>query len=193
MNVLRNMVAAVQMPRALTAESVDDAGRLMDEEAFRAIHSRTAAPLRAYAARTLGSAADADDIVQESYLRFLRMPAAVEDPPHVRALLFRIASNLMVDHWRRRRRERDLVDQGAAPARVSDSDVPLGLDLARTFEKLPPRERAMMWLAHVEGASHRDIAAALGLRERSVKVLLHRTRRKLAAWLQGGGPVQVHR
>jgi RNA polymerase sigma-70 factor (ECF subfamily) len=41
-----------------------------------------------------------------------------------------------------------------------------------------------MWLAYVEGADHREIAAALGLRERSVRVLLHRARRKLAALIQ---------
>jgi RNA polymerase sigma-70 factor (ECF subfamily) len=41
-----------------------------------------------------------------------------------------------------------------------------------------------MWLAYVEGADHREIAAALGLRERSVRVLLHRARRKLATLLR---------
>jgi RNA polymerase sigma-70 factor (ECF subfamily) len=40
-----------------------------------------------------------------------------------------------------------------------------------------------MWLAYVEGADHREIAAALGLRERSIRVLLHRVRRKLAGLL----------
>ena len=49
-----------------------------------------------------------------------------------------------------------------------------------------------MWLAHVEGASHREIAAALGLREGSIRVLLSRARRRLADLLRkataGGGP-----
>ena len=60
-------------------------------------------------------------------------------------------------------------------------------DMARVFEQLTPQQRQLMWLAHVEGADHREIAAALGLREGSVRVLLHRTRRKLARLLRAGG------
>jgi RNA polymerase sigma-70 factor (ECF subfamily) len=59
--------------------------------------------------------------------------------------------------------------------------------MARVFERLNPQQRQLMWLAYVEGADHREIAAALGLRERSVRVLLHRTRRKLAQLLSAGG------
>jgi RNA polymerase sigma-70 factor (ECF subfamily) len=45
--------------------------------------------------------------------------------------------------------------------------------------RLKPRERAMLWLAYAEGASHREIAQALGLRTGSMKGLLFRARRKL--------------
>jgi RNA polymerase sigma-70 factor (ECF subfamily) len=52
--------------------------------------------------------------------------------------------------------------------------------MARTFSKLKPQERQLVWLAYVEGSDHREIAAALGVRERSVRVLLHRAKQKLA-------------
>jgi RNA polymerase sigma-70 factor (ECF subfamily) len=61
------------------------------------------------------------------------------------------------------------------------------MDLARLFEQLRPPERAMMWLAYVEGADHDEIARALGIRPRSVRVILYRTRRKLARLLDGTG------
>jgi len=61
--------------------------------------------------------------------------------------------------------------------------------MARVFEQLRPQQRQLMWLAYVEGAEHREIAAALGLRQGSVRVLLHRARRKLAALL---GPREAH-
>ena len=53
------------------------------------------------------------------------------------------------------------------------------LDVARSFGQLAPRERAMLWLAYVEGSGHEEIAQSLGVRTGSMKVLLFRARRKL--------------
>ena len=160
---------------------------MIDEQAFQLLYRRTAVALRAYAARVLGNATHADDIVQESYLRLVRSPPATEDPQQLRAWLFRIASRLIVDHWRRGRLERGQPDQGADLRGAIGPDVPLRIDMARVFERLNPQQRQLMWLAYVEGADHREIAEALGLRETSVRVLLYRTRRKLARLLKAGG------
>jgi RNA polymerase sigma-70 factor, ECF subfamily len=160
---------------------------VIDEQSFQLLYRRTAAALRAYAARVLGGATDADDIVQESYLRLVRAPPATKDPQQLRAWLFRIASRLIVDHWRHGRLERGAPDRSAARAMTPGPDIPLRLDMARVFEQLSPQQRQLMWLAYVEGADHREIAEALGLRERSVRVLLLRTRRKLARVLREGG------
>jgi RNA polymerase sigma-70 factor (ECF subfamily) len=51
---------------------------------------------------------------------------------------------------------------------------------------LKPREREMLWLAYAEGASHREIAGMLGMRPASIKLLLFRARRRLAALLGVG-------
>ena len=153
----------------------------MDEESFHILYQRTAGPLRAYAARSLGNATHADDIVQESYLRLLRQPTANQDLQRLRALLFRIASNLIIDHWRSRRRE-----VAAATDRERGAhgpDLPLRLDMERMFQELSPQERQMMWLAYVEGADHGEIAEALNLKKGSIKVLLSRVRHKLAVLL----------
>jgi RNA polymerase sigma-70 factor (ECF subfamily) len=157
---------------------------MIDEQAFQLLYRRTAVALRTYAARVLGNATRADDIVQESYLRLVRSPPATEDPQQLRAWLFRIASRLVVDHWRRGRLEHGRPDQSAALRGLPAPDVPLRIDMARVFEQLNPQQRQLVWLAYVEGADHREIAEALGLRERSVRVLLFRTRRKLARLLQ---------
>jgi RNA polymerase sigma-70 factor, ECF subfamily len=111
------------------------------------------------------------------------MPAAPGEPEQLRRLLFRIASNLMTDEWRRRRRART-ADANAPQPKGSSPDMALRLDMIRVFHQLAPQQRQMMWLAYVEGADHREIAAALGLREGSVRVLLHRARRRLASLLQ---------
>lgn len=157
---------------------------VMDEAAFHALYRRTSAPLRAYAARVLGSVAAADDVVQETYLRILRRPLP-EDQQEQRAYLFRIVSNLIADHFRRYKRETTSVE---VPERtVTDRDSALRLDMARLFRQLRPRERQLMWLAHVEGADHREIAKALGLGERSIRVLLSRARQRLATLLRESG------
>jgi RNA polymerase sigma-70 factor (ECF subfamily) len=53
------------------------------------------------------------------------------------------------------------------------------LDVARLFSELKPRQRALLWLAYVEGDTHRDIADSLRLARGSVKVLLARARARL--------------
>src|SRR6202521_4266467 len=96
---------------ASTSETPGAPGRMIDEPAFSLLYRRTAPGLRAYVARALGNPTQADDIVQESYLRLVRSPPATDDPQQLRAWLFRIASHLIVDHWRRGRPERGRPDE----------------------------------------------------------------------------------
>jgi RNA polymerase sigma-70 factor, ECF subfamily len=160
---------------------------MINEQAFHDLYRRTAGSLRTYAARVLGNATYADDIVQESYLRLVRSPPATDDPQQLRAFLFRVASRLIIDYWRRGRHEVGRADESTDTRSAPGPDIPLRLDMARVFERLTPQQRQLMWLAYVEGADHREIATALGLREASVRVLLFRTRRKLAQLLRAGG------
>jgi len=143
------------------------------------LYRETAAPLRAYAARVLGNASQADDVVQETYLRLLRAQVSFATRNELRTYLFRIASNLITDHFRKQRRESPLAD--APDSVVQDQDRSSRLDMERVFSLLRPRERQLLWLAHVEGANYHELAKALGLRGGSVRVLLSRARRKLAA------------
>jgi RNA polymerase sigma-70 factor (ECF subfamily) len=65
--------------------------------------------------------------------------------------------------------------------------VTLGQDLSRVFDGLRPRDRALLWLAHVEGRSHAEVGAILGLRAMSVRVLLFRARAELARRIRRAG------
>jgi RNA polymerase sigma-70 factor (ECF subfamily) len=75
----------------------------MDEARFNRIYEATARPIRAYLASSLGDAVLADDLVQECFVRLIRSGFDTDDHDHMRNYLFRIATNLMRDHWRRRR------------------------------------------------------------------------------------------
>lgn len=137
-------IMAVQ-PSDAAVEAPGTTRGLLDEKTFLELYSRTAVQLRAYVIRTLGNATDADDIVQDSFLRLLRTPVPVGDEPAVRAYLFRVASNLVIDHYRARKREvPEPVPERAAAAR----DGVLRLDVGRFFRRLKARERQLLWLAH---------------------------------------------
>lgn len=176
--------------------ALDEADRTfqMDEEAFRAFYDKTARPVWLYLARLTGDRRLADDLLQETYYRFLRTRAAFESDDHRRHYLFRIATNLV--HDSRRRPRSDSHKTGAAgeialsPGAHDDASDRLArnIDLARAMERLRPRDRSMLWLAYAQGWSHEEIASTLGLKTASLKSLLHRARRRLATLLVSGAP-----
>ena len=164
--------------------SVLDATLQMDEETFRGFYTRTSGMLWAYLARATNDPAAADDLLQEAYFRLLRATTTFESDDHRKNYLFRIATNLIRDRFRRPR-----LDNAQLPERDED-DIPASgdlakqtqqkSDLARAMAQLSQREREMVWLAYGQGSSHQEIAGALGLKTGSVKPLLFRARRKLA-------------
>ncbi len=163
-------------------------GFVMDEDTFRAFYDRTARGVWAYLARVTGDRQMADDLLQETYYRFLRAAATHDSEDHRRNSLYRIATNLARDVRRRNLlRPTDLA--GHDIESVSDANrtgAPEHVtDVTRAMALLKPRERAILWLAYAEGNSHREIAEVLGLRPGSMKILLFRARRKLAALLGG--------
>src|ERR1017187_3450194 len=160
---------------------------VMDEETFRAFYERTARGLWAYLARVTGDRQLADDLLQETFYRFLRADATHDNDTHRRNSLYRIATNLA-----REARRRSLVrvpssvtgnDIERVPSRQEAGTSERTADFTRAMSQLKPRERAMLWLAYAEGASHREIANVFGLSAASLKPLLFRARHKLAALL----------
>ena len=158
----------------------------MDEDAFRALYDRTARALWAYLARITGSHDLADDLLQETYYRFLRARIRHESEAHRRNSLFRIATNLARDGHRRGLRARFVgFPTTTLPAGIDiAADAERRTDLGRAMAQLKPREREMLWLAYAQGSSHRDIAGTLGVKAASVRLLLFRARRKLAEVLR---------
>lgn len=174
-----------------------DAGEAfqMDEDAFRAFYERTARPLWVYLARMTRDAQAADDLLQETYYRLLRTPRTYATEAHRRNYLFRIATNLVRDGLRRPRVDHiQLADEHERSQPHTGGDVAdraaQRTDLARAMAELKPRERELLWLAYAQGSSHREIAEALGLKTGSIKLLLFRARRRLAALLRGGAGLQ---
>jgi len=160
----------------------------MDSDAFAGFYERSARPLWAYLARVSGDPALADDLLQESYIRFLAADAPRTDldgEVAARRYLFRIGTNLLRDHWRKPRTAaiEDVPEEHFRTPDTSEQSDTRAL-LGPALLQLKPRERQLLWLAYAEGYSHKEIAAITGLASASVRLLLFRARRKAAHLLE---------
>ncbi|MBW3671184.1 MAG: sigma-70 family RNA polymerase sigma factor [Acidobacteria bacterium] len=162
------------------------ASTTLTESEFEQLYVTWAGPLFGYLNRMTGDHTLAEDLAQKAFVRLLGATLKTKDEPVLKSYLYRIATNLVYDHWRRDRSESSFDD--VAPIPMADSATPLlRTDMQRLFEELEPKERALLWLAHVEDAPHREIAEILEIREKSVRVMLFRARKKFAGVLQANG------
>ena len=157
----------------------------LSREQFEEFYSATMRPLRSYICRITSSEAVADDILQESYVRLLNAPP-MRDAQR-RSYLYRVATNLVMDYGRSQSRQRRWWQYFRGRKESTETKLDLVSDMHRLFGKISVQDRALLWLAYVEGAEHREIADILKLREKSVKVMLHRARRRMEAVLQKHG------
>lgn len=165
--------------------NVTDPG--VSRDAFRIFYDRTSRSLWAYLLRVSGRRDVADDLLQESYCRFLEAELPEMNAAESKSYLYKIATNLLHDRWRRR----EVSITISAVAQSSEDDLPsckddleTRTDVRRALEQLKPRERQLLWLAHVEGFEHKEISRLTGLRAASIRVLLFRARRELAGILR---------
>jgi RNA polymerase sigma-70 factor, ECF subfamily len=180
------------IPNVLVGEgqqlAAGTAAAAMDNEQFAAFYARSARSLWAYLARVSRDPALADDLTQESYVRFLCANHPEDGEVAARRYLFRIATNLLRDHWRRPQAssiEEMPEEMFRAKCGVAQSDSQAMLEPA--MAQMRPRDRQLLWLAYAEGYSHHEIAEVTGLGSASIRLLLFRARRKMARLLRQGG------
>jgi RNA polymerase sigma-70 factor, ECF subfamily len=158
-----------------------------DATAFARLVELHFQPVCRVAWRMLGGRDGAEDIAQEAFLRLWRNPRQVRDGRALRSWLMRVASNLVVDGYRRQ----GPVDAGQLPDTADDAPGPeLALHRAnvaaaidRAIAGLPERQRLALVLCHYEGYGNPEIALALDVSVEAVESLLARARRGLKAEL----------
>jgi len=169
-----------------------------DAEAFRSLVDRHSKYVFHVAFRLTGSSQDAEDVVQETFLKAFRQLSRFEARADFRTWLHRIAVNCSIDIIRARRcREiaHDIADlENAASARLAHnaSIAPDRLTLSAEIDDrvkealgtLTTMERAAFMLRHVEGQPIREVAAALGLKTEAAKNSIFRAVRKMRAALE---------
>jgi RNA polymerase sigma-70 factor (ECF subfamily) len=163
------------------ARTAEQAGTQAEFEAF---YLRTARTLHGYLCRLSRDAATADEVLHEAYIRMINLPAFDELPR--KAYLYKTATNILRDRWRKMKREKEWWELNSVSEHVHQ-DFNLPLDMASALDKLSAQERAVLWLAHVEELSHKEIGAVLGVKEKSVRVMVFRAREKAKILLQKAG------
>lgn len=161
----------------------------MSESEFHVLYEVTNKQLWSYLYKLLNDKALADDMFQESYIRLLKADVDALEEQQRKAYLFKIATNAVRDHWRSEKRKRNWF--GKEPAeetfKANGADMNMQLDVSDAFQKLPPQHRSLLWLAYVEEYEHREIAEMLKLKEKSIRVLLFRAKKKFIEILQQCG------
>jgi RNA polymerase sigma-70 factor (ECF subfamily) len=208
------------MPTAATDDEVIAALRSGDQAAFAAVTERFRRQLHVHCYRMLGSFDDAEEIVQETFLRAWRARQAFEGRALLRSWLYRIATNACLDLIARRRPQRVVVGdevpwlqpypdgllEPVAPSRdepeaiaVSRETIELAFIVA--IQYLPPRQRAVLIARDVVGLPARGAAAMLDMSVASVNSALQRARATLRSvlperridWTVGSEPTVAER
>lgn len=135
----------------------------------------------------LSSPEDADDVVQEAYVRWHRADQQRVHRPE--AWLVTAATRLCIDRLRARRTEREvyvgpwlptpIVDPGPRPDAAAEIASELSLAFLVLLERLAPEERAAFLLREIFGVGYPDVAAALDRSEAACRQLVHRARERV--------------
>lgn len=166
--------------------------RAGDADAFEELYRQHARRLYGLVVRMIGSAGEADDLVQEVFLQAYRKLPGFRGDSTLGTWLYRLTMNHCLDHLRGRqakmsRATESLENENAADLATPEPVVPSAIsrmDLERAIEALPPGSKAAFLLHDVEGFEHREVAEILGISEGTSKSQVHKARLKLRALLK---------
>ena len=175
--------------------AVDDAALVArsaagDSAAFRVLTERHVGPITRFARRMLHDDAEAEDVVQEAFLRLWRAGAGLDATSMgIGPWLRRVVSNLCIDRIRSQKRlmvVETLPEQIEAPRQqvsLEERDLQKRVDAA--LKNLPDRQRLALTLFQYEGLSQSEIGAEMQISDEAVESLLARARRQLRNELRG--------
>ena len=156
--------------------------RAGSEEAFGAIHERYRQRLFAYVRQMLsaGPRQDAEDVMQDVFVRAYGALRADDREVNLRAWLYRVAHNRCIDHLRRPTPPpAEIFEMSRKPLHDPIEEAQRREDLAHLVEdvgRLPEQQRSALLMREIDGMSYADLAAALDVTVPAVKSLLVRAR-----------------
>lgn len=168
-------------------EQLLEAAQKGNETAIEHLLSPYTQPLYALCCGILLHPENAEDAVQETFLRALRGLPAFRGEAGIKTWLTRIAVNVCLEQKRRARADEPLAerhDRIGSAARALEENVLARLYLEDALQALRPRQRVVLLLKESEGWTAAEIAAALEWAVPRVNMELYRTRRAIARWLR---------
>jgi RNA polymerase sigma-70 factor (ECF subfamily) len=165
-----------------------------DEDAFRVLVERHSRSVFRLAFRMTGTAEDAEDVVQETFVRAYRQLARFESRSNFATWLYRIGFNCAIDHLRGRNDKEtnpapEVLDR-LAPAATGPTSEDLvfagqiGARVQQALNGLSEQERAAFLMRHYHGCSIEEICGALGLKTNAAKHSIFRAVKKMRTELQ---------
>jgi RNA polymerase sigma-70 factor, ECF subfamily len=138
-------------------------------------------PLRNYIARRVPNAVDADDVLQDVFLKVHRNLPALENEERLAPWLYRVARNTLIDRYRRAEDHEALEEAGdlRVEAEERDAEQAVAGCLRGMINDLPPEYRDALVLSELEGLPQRVVAERLGLSLSGAKSRVQRGRRLL--------------
>ena len=145
-----------------------------EEALFQRIYEEYGARLYRFCLLQMKNPTDAEDILQDVFIKRLYQAPRFHSPEHERNWLFQVALNLCRDEWRRSRRS-ELCLEAAQGVQLPEAE----LSLLEQVSSLPEKQRTALHLHYYEGYSLREIAQILGVSVPTVKMRLKRGREAL--------------
>jgi RNA polymerase sigma-70 factor (ECF subfamily) len=164
------------LPENLTDAELVEGCKRGNLRAFERLYQLHAARLKSVAFHLLGRREDAEDAVQETFLKVYRAMEGFEAQSGVATWMCRILINCCYDAMRKQQR---LAEQPAGRDLPSGADVPLRIALERALQRLNERQRIVFLLFEVEGFKHSEIAAILQVPEGTSRSWLFEAKREL--------------
>jgi RNA polymerase sigma-70 factor, ECF subfamily len=168
-------------------QALVEACRRGEAWAFEELYRTHGGRMKSVAANLLGNTADAEDAVQEAFLKLYRSLPGFKGDSLLSTWLYRILVNTCHDLGRRRTRSPEVPatsrvdDAGAPEPEAPPVDHPLRLTLERLLRRLEPLPRAVFVLHEVEGFKHPEIAGILGIPEGTSRYTLCEAKKALQA------------
>ncbi|MGZ4779701.1 MAG: RNA polymerase sigma factor [Thermoanaerobaculia bacterium] len=153
-----------------------------ESSAFEKIYRTFGERMKSIAFHHLGNVADAEDAVQETFLKAHRGASTYSGEAAFSTWLYRILVNTCYDHLRRRKRrpEESLDEDGVVfEWKAETVDDAKRLTLLKLLSELPEQRRSVFTLFEIEGLSHAEIASILGISEGNSKWILFATKKQL--------------
>jgi RNA polymerase sigma-70 factor (ECF subfamily) len=180
-------------------------GRPGNLEYWHAAYEEYGPPVLAFLVNRLGHRADAEDLLQETFVRAIHSRKALRDETKVKSYLFSIAHNLMINHVRKLQPDSAsslaspdgtnpldrIADEGIISPELEAEANDLNGAVQAVLDTLHERYQVAFRLGVLEGRAYSDIARTTGWNLAQVKINVHRARRKVIDHLKDRGFLDV--